>query len=80
MNHKLKLVTTRASRASNSLFQGCSSSSNRREAMLKCECGVEEQCPFTFQISDDEEEEQRGEEVENVGEGPMRSRLSLSIC
>jgi hypothetical protein len=35
MNHKLKQVTTRASRASKSLFQGSSSNSSRREAMLR---------------------------------------------
>jgi hypothetical protein len=68
MNRKLKQVTTKASRASKSFFQGSSSSSNRREAMLRCACGEEEQRLIAFQRSDDEEE--RGEEAENVGEGP----------
>jgi hypothetical protein len=36
MNYRLKQVTTRASRASESLFQGSSSSSRRQEAMLRC--------------------------------------------
>jgi hypothetical protein len=43
--------------------------------MLRCGHGEEEQCPVTFQRSDDEEEhgeeEQHGDEVENVGEGPI---------
>jgi hypothetical protein len=50
MNHKLKQVTMRVSRANKLLFQGSSSSSRRREAMLRCACGEEE------------EEEQRGVE------------------
>jgi hypothetical protein len=43
MNRKLKQVTARASRASKSLFLGSSSSSSRREAMLRCARGEEEQ-------------------------------------
>jgi hypothetical protein len=45
------------------------------ESMFRCACG-EEPGPITFQRSDDEEEEQRGEEercgevAENVGERP----------
>jgi hypothetical protein len=35
MNHKWKQVTARASRASKLLFQESSSSSSRREAMLR---------------------------------------------
>jgi hypothetical protein len=35
MNRKLKQVSVRASRASKSLFQGSSSSSSSREAMLR---------------------------------------------
>jgi hypothetical protein len=35
--------------------------------MLRC-VHDEEQCSITFQRSGDEEKEQRGEEVENVGE------------
>jgi hypothetical protein len=42
MNRKLKQVTARASRASKSLFLGSSSSSSRREAMLRCARGEEE--------------------------------------
>jgi hypothetical protein len=38
--------------------------------MLRCAHGEEEQRPITFQRSDDEKEDQRGEEAENVGEGP----------
>jgi hypothetical protein len=50
MNHKLKQVVARASRASKSLFKG-SSSSSRREAVLRY-------------VHADEEEEQRVEEEE----------------
>jgi hypothetical protein len=87
MNNKLKQVSTWGSRASKSIFQGSSSSSSRREAMLRC--ARDEQRSIAFQRPDDEEEkergeeERRGEEAENVGEGPMRrrvSRLSLSMC
>jgi hypothetical protein len=42
MNRKLKQVAMRASRANKSLFQGSSSSSSRREAMLRCARGEEE--------------------------------------
>jgi hypothetical protein len=76
MNYKLKQVRARASRASKSLFQGSSSSNSKREAMLRCARGEEQRRSITFQRSDDEEEEQRGEEewrgeeAENVGEGP----------
>jgi hypothetical protein len=49
------------SRASKSLFQGTSSSSSRRDAMLRCAHGEEQQHPIAFQRSDDEEE-QHGEE------------------
>jgi hypothetical protein len=62
MNHKVKQVTVRASRASKSLFQGSSSSGNRREAMIRCARGDEQQSPIAFQRYNDEEEEQRGEE------------------
>jgi hypothetical protein len=55
MNHKLKQVTTRASRANKSLFQGSSSSSSRQEAMLRCARGEEEE-------EQRDEEEQGGEE------------------
>jgi hypothetical protein len=76
MNYKLKQARARASRARKSLFQGSSSSNSKREAMLRCACGEEQRRSITFQRSDDEEEEQRGEEewrgeeAENVGEGP----------
>jgi uncharacterized protein YdaT len=70
MNHKLKQVTVRASRASKSLFHGSSSSSSKQEAMLRCAHGEDEQCPIAFKRSNDGEEERRGEEVKNVGEGP----------
>jgi hypothetical protein len=43
MNHKLKQVAARASRASKSLFQWSSFNSSRQEAMLRCACGEEEQ-------------------------------------
>jgi hypothetical protein len=43
MNRKLKLIVARASKASKSLFQGSSSSSSRREAMLRCVRHEEEQ-------------------------------------
>jgi hypothetical protein len=56
MNHKLKQVAVRASRARKSLFQGSSFSSSRRDAMLRCVRGEEQQCPIVFQRSDDEEE------------------------
>jgi hypothetical protein len=75
MNRKLKQVTVRTSRASKSLFQGSSSSSSRRDAMLRYVRGEEQQRPIAFQRSEDEEEEERGEEegrgeeAENVGEG-----------
>jgi hypothetical protein len=69
MNRKLKHVVTRVGRASKLLFQGSYSSSNRREAMLRCVRGEKQWHPIAFQRSDDEEEEERGEEVENVGEG-----------
>jgi hypothetical protein len=62
MNHKVKQVTVRASRASKSLFQGSSSSGNRREAMIRCARGDEQQSPIAFRRYNDEEEEQRGEE------------------
>jgi hypothetical protein len=80
MNRKLKQVTPRAIMASKSLFQGSSSSSSGREAMLRC--ARDEQRSIAFQRSDDEEEEERGEdeergeeerrgeEAENVGDGP----------
>jgi hypothetical protein len=54
MNHKLKQVAARASRASKSLFQWSSFNSSRQEAMLRCACGEEEQRG--------EEEQQHGEE------------------
>jgi hypothetical protein len=54
MNRKLKQVAVSTSRASKSLFQESSSGSSRREAMLRCVCGEEEQRG--------EEEEQRGKE------------------
>jgi hypothetical protein len=57
MNCKLKQVMVTVSRASKSIFQGTSSSSSRRDAMLRCACGEEQQHPITFQRSDDEEEE-----------------------
>jgi hypothetical protein len=44
--------------------------------MLRCVRGEDEKCPIAFQRSNDEEEEERGEEdrrgeeAENVGEGP----------
>jgi hypothetical protein len=61
MNRKLKQVVARASRASKSLFQGSSSRSNRRETMLRCVDGEEEeQCG--------EEEEQQHVEEEQAGE------------
>jgi hypothetical protein len=62
MNRKLKQVTTRASRASKSLFLGSSSSSSRREAMLRCARGEEEHG----------EEEQRGEEEDAELECALR--------
>jgi hypothetical protein len=43
MNCKLKQVAVRVSRANKSLFQGSSSSSSRREVMLRCAHGEEEQ-------------------------------------
>jgi hypothetical protein len=58
MNHKLKQVTVRASRVSKSLFQGSSSSSSRREAMLRCARGEEEE---------QHGEEKQGGEVEWCG-------------
>jgi hypothetical protein len=42
MNRMLKQVAARASRASKSLFQGSSSSSIMRDAMLRCACCEEE--------------------------------------
>jgi hypothetical protein len=57
----LKRVTVTVSRASKSLFQGTSSSSSRRDAMLRCARGEEQRHPIAFQRSDDEEE-QHGEE------------------
>jgi hypothetical protein len=80
MNRKLKQVAMRVRRASKSLFHGSSSSSNRREAMLRCVHLKVRDCPIAFQRSNDEEEEhrceeeQRGEEVENVGGNPMKMR------
>jgi hypothetical protein len=59
MNRKLKQVTATASRASKSLFQGSSSSSSRREAMLRCACGEEEE-----REAEQRGEEERGEEEE----------------
>jgi hypothetical protein len=56
MNHKLKQAAARASRASKSLFQGSSSSSNRREAMLRCVHMKLGDRPIAFQRSNDEEE------------------------
>jgi hypothetical protein len=50
------------SRASKSLFQESSSSSSRRDAMLRCAHGEEQQCPISFQRSDDEEEAGLNEE------------------
>jgi hypothetical protein len=58
---------SRASRVGKSLFQGSSSSSNRREVMLRC-ARDEEQCSIAFERFDDEERERCGEDVENVGE------------
>jgi hypothetical protein len=63
MNRKLNQVMVGVSRASKSHFQG-SSSSNRREAMLRCVHGVEEQ-----HGEDEEEEQQRGEEEQGGEEG-----------
>jgi hypothetical protein len=63
MNCKLKQVAVSTSRASKSLFQESSSSSSRREAMLRCVYGEEEQRG--------EEEEQRGKE-EQGGEEERR--------
>jgi hypothetical protein len=83
MNCKLKQVMARASRANKSLFQGSSSSSSRREAMLRCARGEEGRRSITFQRSDDEEEEhgakeeQGGEEAENVGEEPNEEEAEL---
>jgi hypothetical protein len=57
MNRKLKQVMVTVSRASKSLFQGTSSSSSRRDAMLRCARGEEQQHPIAFQRFDDEEEE-----------------------
>jgi hypothetical protein len=85
MNHKLKQVTARASKASKSLFQGTSSSSSRREAMLRCVRGEEDKRFITFQRSDNEEEEQHGEEercgeeAENVGEGPNEEQKEAEL-
>jgi hypothetical protein len=74
INCKLKQVTPRASRAGKSLFQGSSSSSNRREVMLRC-ARDEEQCSIAFERFDDEEWERCGEEVENVGEEAELERV-----
>jgi hypothetical protein len=49
--------------------------------MLRCVHPELEDCPIVFQRSDDEEEgqhgeeEQCGEEVENVGEGPIKRMM-----
>jgi hypothetical protein len=64
----LKQVTARASRANKSLFQGSSSSSNRREAMLSCVHPELRDRPVVFQRSNNEEEEQCGEEDESAEE------------
>jgi hypothetical protein len=61
MNRKLKQVTTTTSRASKSLFQGSYSSSSRREAMLRCACGEEEE-----HEAEQRGEEERGEEEEEA--------------
>jgi hypothetical protein len=50
----------RASRASKSLFQGSSSSTSRREAMLRCACADEEEAEQRVE----EEDMQRVEEEE----------------
>jgi hypothetical protein len=65
MNHKIKQVAVRVSRASKSLFQGTSSRSNRREAILRCVDPELGDRPIAFQRSNDEVDKQCGEEVEN---------------
>jgi hypothetical protein len=46
--------------------------------MLRCACD-EEQRSIAFQRSDDEEEERRGEEAENVGEGPNEEEEEVEV-
>jgi hypothetical protein len=63
MNCKFKQVAVRASRASKSLFQERSSSSSRREAMLRCACANEEEVEKHVE---EEEEQQRVKEEEQL--------------
>jgi hypothetical protein len=56
MNRKLKQVAARASRANKSFFQGSSSSSSKREAILRCAHGEEEQCGEEEHCGDEEQE------------------------
>jgi hypothetical protein len=61
MNHKLKQVTVRASKASESLFPESSSSNIRREAMLSCVHPELGDRAIAYQRYDDQEEERHCE-------------------
>jgi hypothetical protein len=68
MNHKLKYVATRVSRASKSFFQRSSSSSIRREAMLRYARAHEEE---EQQQCVEEEEQHCVEEEERIEEAAL---------
>jgi hypothetical protein len=94
MNRKLKQVVARASRASKSLFQGSSSRSNRRETMLRCvdgeeeeeQCGEEEKQQHVEEEQAGEQEwhreEERGEEEEEaeLEDVPRQTRRSHMVA
>jgi hypothetical protein len=72
MNRKLKQVAARVTRASKSLFQGSSSSSSRREAMLRCAHGEKEK-----QQHGEEEEEEEEEEEDELERLPRARRSHM---
>jgi len=73
MNRRIKevanRVVTKASKASKSLFQGSSSSSTRREALMRCLHPELQDTPIALQRSDDEDEEYEGGEGGEEEEG-----------
>ena len=73
MNRRIKevanRVVTKASKASKSLFQGSSSSSTRREALMRCLHPELQDTPIALQRSDDEDEEYEGGEGGQEDEG-----------
>jgi hypothetical protein len=77
MNHKFKQVEERANKTSKSLFRGSSSSTSRREGLLRCVDPEVTDCPITLQISDDEEIRHREEDERVQRRRRMKRRMGM---